>query len=70
MEPIFIYFDKIKFDNSDLKTFTIKFSDGDLLDGVLFKKKKRLLFNYYDLFHNNRKKFERAKGLWRCSKDI
>ena len=40
MEPIFIYFDKIKFDNSDLKTFTIKFSDGYLLDGVLFKKTK------------------------------
>ena len=38
MEPIFIYFDKIRFDNSSLKTFTITFSDGDLLDGVLFKK--------------------------------
>ena len=38
MEPIFIYFDKVKFDNSSLKTFTITFSDGDLLDGVLFKK--------------------------------
>ena len=38
MEPVFIYFDKVKFDNSNFKTFTIKFSDGDLLDGVLFKK--------------------------------
>ena len=38
MEPIFVYFDKVKFDNSSLKTFTITFSDGDLLDGVLFKK--------------------------------
>ena len=38
MEPIFIYFDKVKFDNSSLKTFTITFNDGDLLDGVLFKK--------------------------------
>ena len=38
MEPVFIYFDKAKFDNSDFKTFTITFSDGDLLDGVLFKK--------------------------------
>ena len=37
MEPVFIYFDKVKFDNSDFKTFTLKFSDGDLLDGVLFK---------------------------------
>ena len=38
MEPIFVYFDKVKFDNSDLKTFTVTFSDGDSLDGVLFKK--------------------------------
>ena len=38
MEPVFIYFNKVKFDNSDLKTFTLKFSHGDLLDGVLFKK--------------------------------
>ena len=38
MEPIFIYFDKVKFDNNSLKTFTITFSDGDLLDGALFKK--------------------------------
>ena len=38
MEPIFIYFDKVKFDNSSLKTFTITFSDGDLLDGALFKR--------------------------------
>ena len=37
MEPVFIYFHKIKFDDSDFKTFTLKFSDGDLLDGVLFK---------------------------------
>ena len=43
MEPIFVYFDKVKFDNSSLKTFTITFSDGDLLDGVLFKK----LNDYY-----------------------
>ena len=43
MEPIFVYFDKVKFDNSSLKTFTITFSDGDLLDGVLFKKTN----NYY-----------------------
>ena len=40
MEPIFVYFDKIKFDETDtaLKTFTLSFSDGDALDGVLFKK--------------------------------
>ena len=40
MEPIFIYCDKITFDNSssNSKTFTVSFSDGDALDGVLFKK--------------------------------
>ena len=40
MEPIFIYFDKVTFDNTDTtsKTFTLLFSDGDALDGVLFKK--------------------------------
>ena len=40
MEPVFIYFDKITFDKTDnaLKTFTVSFSDGDALDGVLFKK--------------------------------
>ena len=40
MEPVFIYFDKITFDKTDnaLKTFTLSFSDGDALDGVLFKK--------------------------------
>ena len=45
MEPIFIYFDKVVFDdnnnnnnNNNSKTFTLSFSDGDALDGVLFKK--------------------------------
>ena len=39
MEPIFIYFDKIAFDNNtNSKTFTVTFSDGDVLDGVLFRK--------------------------------
>ena len=41
MEPIFIYFDKITFDKTDdddANTFTLSFSDGDALDGVLFKK--------------------------------
>ena len=44
MEPIFIYFDKVTFDNADTtsNTFTLLFSDGDALDGVLFKKT-----NYY-----------------------
>ena len=38
MEPVFIYFDKVKFDDSDFKIFTIKFSDADSLNGVLFRK--------------------------------
>ena len=38
MEPVFIYFDKVKFDDTNFKIFTIKFSDGDSLDGVLFRK--------------------------------
>ena len=40
MEPIFIYFDKVTFDDSgdSSKTFTVSFSDGNALDGVLFKK--------------------------------
>ena len=39
MEPIFIYFDKIAFENNtNSKTFTVTFSDGDVLDGVLFRK--------------------------------
>ena len=40
MDPIFIYFDKVTFDNTDAtsSTFTLTFSDGDALDGVQFKK--------------------------------
>ena len=38
MDPIFIYYNNLKF--QDNKIFTIKFSDGGWLDGVLFKKKK------------------------------
>ena len=37
MDPIFIYYNDLKF--PDNKIFTIKYSDGDPLDGVLFKKK-------------------------------
>ena len=41
MEPIFVYFDKVPFDNSsNSKTFTLTFSDGDVLDGVFFRKTK------------------------------
>ena len=38
MEPIFIYYNNLKFQEN--KIFTIEFDDGDQLDGVLFKKKK------------------------------
>ena len=37
MDLIFIYYNDLKF--QDNKIFTIEFSDGDRLDGVLFKKK-------------------------------
>ena len=38
MDPKFIYYNDLKF--QDNKVFTIKFSDGGRLVGVLFKKKK------------------------------
>ena len=41
MDLIFIYYNDLKF--QDNKIFIIKFSNGNRLDGVLFKKKKRLL---------------------------
>ena len=41
MEPVFMYWDKIKFeDNNNFKDFKVKFSDGDSLNGVFFKKNK------------------------------
>ena len=40
MEPIFIYCDKVKFQNNDYKTFKIDFNDGDNLDGVIFRKNR------------------------------
>ena len=44
MEPIFMYWNKVKFEGeSDYKKFNVNFNDGDKLDGVLFKKNK----NYY-----------------------
>ena len=36
MDPIFIYYNDLKF--QDNKIFTIEFSDGDRLDEGLFKK--------------------------------
>ena len=41
MEPVFMYCDQIKFeDNNNFKDLKIKFSDGDSLNGVFFKKNK------------------------------
>ena len=42
MEPVFMYWDKVKFENNNnnFKDFTVKFSNGDSLDGVFFKKNK------------------------------
>ena len=40
MEPIFIYCDKVKFQNDDYKIFKVDFSDGDNLEGVFFRKNR------------------------------
>ena len=41
MEPIFMYWSKIKFEgDSNYKKFNVNFNDGDKLDGVLFKRDK------------------------------
>ena len=40
MDSIFIYYNDLKF--QDKKIFTMEFSDGDQLDGVLFRKKRLL----------------------------
>ena len=38
MEPSFIYYNNLSFDQN--KRFTLEFSDGDLLEGVVSKKNK------------------------------
>ena len=38
MEPVFIYYNNLRFDQN--KIFTLEFSYGDLLEGVIFKKNK------------------------------
>ena len=41
MDPVFMYWNKIKFKGEDnFKEFKVTFSDGDNLDGVIFKKEK------------------------------
>ena len=37
MDPVFIYYDKVKFQN-EYKIFNIDFSDGDNLQAVFLKK--------------------------------
>ena len=37
MKPVFIYYNNVIVDEN--KRFTLEFSDGDLLEGVSFKKK-------------------------------
>ena len=55
MEPVFMYWDKIKFeDNNNFKDFKVKFSDGDSLNGVFFLKKQRLLYNKYECIYKSR----------------
>ena len=43
MDPVFIYYDKVNFQN-DYKVFKVDFSDGDNLQAVLFKKNR-----YYNI---------------------
>ena len=44
MEPVFMYWDKTKFeDNNNFKDFKVKFSDGDSLNGVFFLKKTKII---------------------------
>ena len=41
MEPVFMYWDKVKFKNSDnFKEFKVTFGNGDLKTGVVFKKNR------------------------------
>ena len=48
MEPIFIYYNNLNFDQD--KNFTLEFSDSDKLDGVIFK--KRLLYNKHVILYS------------------
>ena len=61
MDPIFIYYDKVKFQN-EYKIFNIDFSDGDNLQAVSFLK-NRLLHNEHVLFYKNNARSDRIKSL-------
>ena len=45
MDPIFIYYNNLNFQEN--KFFTIEVSNGDQLDGVLFKKKDYYLVSMF-----------------------
>ena len=38
MDPVFIYYDKVKFQNNDYKIFKVDFSNGDNLEGIFLEK--------------------------------
>ena len=40
MDPVFIYYDKVKFQNNDYKIFKVDFSDGDNLEGIFCRKNR------------------------------
>ena len=40
MEPVFIYYNKVKFQNNDYKIFKVDFSNGDNLESVFFRKNR------------------------------
>ena len=44
MDPVFMYWNKVNFKgDDDFKKFSVEFSDGDRLSGVLFQKEN----NYF-----------------------
>ena len=41
MEPVFMYWNKVKYEGDDnFKKFKVTFNDGDKINGVIFKKEK------------------------------
>ena len=50
MELIFIYCDKVKFQNDDYKILKVDFSDGDDLEGVFFRKNRDYYINSMSCF--------------------
>ena len=44
MEPVFIYYINLNFDED--KNFTLEFSGNDKLDGIIFKKIKTIIYKH------------------------